>query len=117
MIRRPPRSTLFPYTTLFRSLVLRSSPLTPERWKQIEGVFDAVIDLAPAERDAYLAAACGGDAEAPLTAEASPPSLDSAGAFIAGPAVAGGLTAAGELGVEAGSSGRPRRLEPTGPGG
>src|SRR3712207_7928270 len=25
MIRRPPRSTLFPYTTLFRSLVIRSS--------------------------------------------------------------------------------------------
>src|SRR5437773_11699673 len=25
MIRRPPRSTLFPYTTLFRSLCLRSS--------------------------------------------------------------------------------------------
>src|SRR2546430_10324727 len=25
MIRRPPRSTLFPYTTLFRSLFLRSS--------------------------------------------------------------------------------------------
>src|SRR3712207_8268039 len=27
MIRRPPRSTLFPYTTLFRSLVPRSSQL------------------------------------------------------------------------------------------
>src|SRR3712207_7989531 len=26
MIRRPPRSTLFPYTTLFRSLVLRGLP-------------------------------------------------------------------------------------------
>src|SRR2546422_9432387 len=26
MIRRPPRSTLFPYTTLFRSLVLRRPP-------------------------------------------------------------------------------------------
>src|SRR2546425_8683774 len=26
MIRRPPRSTLFPYTTLFRSRVERSSP-------------------------------------------------------------------------------------------
>src|ERR1035441_4720541 len=26
MIRRPPRSTLFPYTTLFRSLVLLGSP-------------------------------------------------------------------------------------------
>src|SRR5574341_2127223 len=26
MIRRPPRSTLFPYTTLFRSCVLRGPP-------------------------------------------------------------------------------------------
>src|ERR1035441_4203873 len=28
MIRRPPRSTLFPYTTLFRSVLPGSSPLT-----------------------------------------------------------------------------------------
>src|SRR3712207_7291347 len=27
MIRRPPRSTLFPYTTLFRSLLARLQPL------------------------------------------------------------------------------------------
>src|SRR5260370_32472017 len=27
MIRRPPRSTLFPYTTLFRSVILRSGRL------------------------------------------------------------------------------------------
>src|SRR2546428_9696733 len=26
MIRRPPRSTLFPYTTLFRSIAVRSTP-------------------------------------------------------------------------------------------
>src|SRR5260370_29979404 len=43
MIRRPPRSTLFPYTTLFRSLLvrlvvllpfqlLRLSLATPSRW-------------------------------------------------------------------------------------
>src|SRR5438105_12772803 len=36
MLRRPPRSTLFPYTTLFRSLVLfsalsRSTPRQPDR--------------------------------------------------------------------------------------
>src|SRR5690349_23712697 len=35
MIRRPPRSTLFPYTTLFRSLHLRrrsrSRPALPDR--------------------------------------------------------------------------------------
>src|SRR2546430_10291354 len=29
MIRRPPRSTLFPYTTLFRSQVGRAVPTTP----------------------------------------------------------------------------------------
>src|SRR2546422_3982837 len=28
MIRRPPRSTLFPYTTLFRSILTRSSCVT-----------------------------------------------------------------------------------------
>src|SRR3712207_8151882 len=31
MIRRPPRSTLFPYTTLFRS-VLMVAPLTNDDW-------------------------------------------------------------------------------------
>src|SRR5260370_6002438 len=29
MIRRPPRSTLFPYTTLFRSMFIRSSGVQP----------------------------------------------------------------------------------------
>src|SRR3712207_7945944 len=29
MLRRPPRSTLFPYTTLFRSLALRHRRLAP----------------------------------------------------------------------------------------
>src|SRR5256885_5680525 len=31
MIRRPPRSTLFPYTTLFRSLPLNGAHVAPER--------------------------------------------------------------------------------------
>src|SRR3712207_8346851 len=30
MIRRPPRSTLFPYTTLFRSLVQQQSRILPQ---------------------------------------------------------------------------------------
>src|SRR3712207_8500949 len=33
MIRRPPRSTLFPYTTLFRSL---PDNLLPKLWKKIQ---------------------------------------------------------------------------------
>src|SRR5258707_11195211 len=38
MIRRPPRSTLFPYTTLFRSVTLRTEDrrLKPERKKNGE---------------------------------------------------------------------------------
>src|SRR3712207_8867797 len=31
MIRRPPRSTLFPYTTLFRSSTPREAPRAPRR--------------------------------------------------------------------------------------
>src|SRR2546429_2037967 len=31
MIRRPPRSTLFPYTTLFRSRTCQADPQHPER--------------------------------------------------------------------------------------
>src|SRR5256712_10018581 len=50
MIRRPPRSTLFPYTTLFRSA-------TPERLSAFsDGVFAVlitvlVLDLRPPEID------------------------------------------------------------------
>src|SRR2546426_8459785 len=41
MIRRPPRSTLFPYTTLFRSL-----ELVAERWRAtVAGLPDAVLAL------------------------------------------------------------------------
>src|SRR5256885_12802415 len=36
MIRRPPRSTLFPYTTLFRS-----------RWRLARGELDLVVDRGP----------------------------------------------------------------------
>src|SRR2546430_3476122 len=32
MIRRPPRSTLFPYTTLFRSALVFISKISAERW-------------------------------------------------------------------------------------
>src|SRR6202021_4266459 len=34
MIRRPPRSTLFPYTTLFRSCVARAGSAAPEMTPQ-----------------------------------------------------------------------------------
>src|SRR5256885_7337112 len=52
MIRRPPRSTLFPYTTLFRSRRSRRPkggwPPTSKRWKPTSSARDAPgHDLAP----------------------------------------------------------------------
>src|SRR2546422_2695609 len=44
MIRRPPRSTLFPYTTLFRSQVLHGSLRSLER--QLRGLGGRTLDGA-----------------------------------------------------------------------
>ena len=37
--------------------------MTPERWRRIDDLFDAALRLAPAEREAWLREACGGDDE------------------------------------------------------
>ncbi|HEY0172396.1 MAG TPA: protein kinase [Pyrinomonadaceae bacterium] len=73
--------------------------MTPERWKQVEGVFDAAMDLAPEEREAYLAGACADDAELRRQVEMLIRSDEQAGAFIEEPAVAGviGETARGAV--------------------
>src|SRR3712207_7383782 len=52
MIRRPPRSTLFPYTTLFRSAP-RQTPVMPSdriTVQRIEHVAVVVTDVARAKR-------------------------------------------------------------------
>src|SRR5258705_9662232 len=43
MIRRPPRSTLFPYTTLFRSTICSSLAL----WFTVISVFHASLAIQP----------------------------------------------------------------------
>src|SRR5438309_6209300 len=56
MIRRPPRSTLFPYTTLFRSLDVRGEdrpdailslhhPVDDEDWLAVGDLTVAVVDV------------------------------------------------------------------------
>src|SRR2546422_8301093 len=54
MIRRPPRSTLFPYTTLFRSLVERRVQRRVERARRLEvppeGLLDDDASVANAAR-------------------------------------------------------------------
>src|SRR2546425_7341649 len=44
MIRRPPRSTLFPYTTLFRSMEYRPAP---SPWASAESTAAAVASVEP----------------------------------------------------------------------
>src|SRR5258708_25702773 len=51
MIRRPPRSTLFPYTTLFRSIGdLRSASPIMRRYFQLPGVA-AMVQRSGGEQD------------------------------------------------------------------
>ena len=38
-------------------------PMTPERWRQIDGLFDAALRLDPADRGEWLRLACGADDE------------------------------------------------------
>src|SRR5258708_22430749 len=45
MIRRPPRSTLFPYTTLFRSLLSKGA--RPAAWRDRSGGCSNFKKLAP----------------------------------------------------------------------
>src|SRR3712207_7795530 len=65
MIRRPPRSTLFPYTTLFRSV----ANLPPERWARTSDAIDfdalrghrvAVLGFGASALDNAIAAANAG---------------------------------------------------------
>src|SRR5256886_10465575 len=52
MIRRPPRSTLFPYTPLFRSLTFLSEPV--EKQTEITGPLAARLFVSSSTPDADL---------------------------------------------------------------
>src|SRR3712207_7618167 len=60
MIRRPPRSTLFPYTTLFRSRVLEGSDMSEEIRGWIDEVVAQTVDAYTGEEheEIDLAALC-----------------------------------------------------------
>src|SRR5256885_5319919 len=57
MIRRPPRSTLFPYTTLFRSLLtVRPHGLfgVPRVWEKMAAALQAGLAAAPEAQRAVI---------------------------------------------------------------
>jgi carboxyl-terminal processing protease len=69
MIRRPPRSTLFPYTTLFRSIKLTTSRyFTPsgDSIHEIGIAPDIVVDETPGFPDLSLSGILDREADAQL---------------------------------------------------
>jgi serine/threonine protein kinase/tetratricopeptide (TPR) repeat protein len=62
--------------------------MTPDRWKQIEEVFQAAVDLPPPERRRYIVEACTGDDTLREQVEQLVAQHDRAGDFIEEPALA-----------------------------
>src|SRR5256885_15514083 len=67
MIRRPPRSTLFPYTTLFRSGGRAAAGRLHARHRPAYEPGRDRLDLRPVALAAVLSAACVGHEAAPAT--------------------------------------------------
>ena len=61
--------------------------MKPERWKQIDEIFQAALERAPGERPAYLAQACPGDPALRRKVEALLAADEQAVSFIEAPAV------------------------------
>lgn len=60
--------------------------MEPQRWKQIDGIFAAALERDAGERSAFLAEACGGDAELRAEVDALLSAHQAAGSFIEGSA-------------------------------
>ena len=60
--------------------------MTPERWRQVDAIFQAAIEQAASRRAAFLAEACGGDAELRREVDALLASHEQADSFIETPA-------------------------------
>src|SRR5436189_5954825 len=60
--------------------------MTPERWQQVNDLFQAVAERAPEERTTFLAAACRGDEALLREVTSLVASHDSAANFIETPA-------------------------------
>lgn len=62
------------------------SPMTPERWQRLKGLFTGALALPPDERASFLAGACANEEALRIEAEALLASHEKAGGFIEPPA-------------------------------
>jgi serine/threonine protein kinase len=60
--------------------------MNPERWREIDDIFQRALEREPAERADFLAEACAGDAELRAEVEALLSADESVGDFISAPA-------------------------------
>ena len=56
--------------------------MTPERWRQVEEIFQAALDLLPEERARYVSQACATDTDLRRNVEVLPSQHDSAGDLL-----------------------------------
>ena len=56
--------------------------MTPERWRQVEEIFQVALDLVPEERLRYLSVACAHDTQLKRDVESLLSQYDSAGALL-----------------------------------
>jgi eukaryotic-like serine/threonine-protein kinase len=82
--------------------------MKPERWKQIEKLYDAALELGGARRAAFLDQACAGDEELRREVASLLASDAQAGSFLAAPAAE---VAARSVAAEPASSPIGRRID------
>ncbi len=63
-----------------------SSPMTPERWRVVDAILRASLSCEPAQRDAFVAQACGDDEEIRLEVASLLAAHDRTGDFLDRPA-------------------------------
>src|SRR5439155_2334142 len=65
----------------------RRTGMNPERWHQVEQIYDSVLEHSPEERAAFLVKACAGDEALRKEVESLLACNDEAEAFIESPAI------------------------------
>jgi serine/threonine-protein kinase len=61
--------------------------MKPERWREVERLYNAALELEPAQRALFLAKACAGDQSLRAEVESLLAHGDQAGSFIEAPAM------------------------------
>ena len=60
--------------------------MEPERWRRVERLYHAALELEPGKRAAFLAGACGGDAALKSEVESLLAEAEAADSFLEAPA-------------------------------